>query len=306
MAAITQNNFESLLKDQADAALAQIVEAVRAGTCNLFLGAAVHAPPPDNPALAAKLPPIGNKLAAILASDPVYQRFYPNDDTSNLARVAQTYESLFMRERLVSKVEKLVETGKEPSPILRALAELDFPVVVTTNYDTLFQKALIDAGKMPILSVYHSNEEGIPVENCEMTDAPQTRHPFLHKMHGDIQTRESLVITDEDYVQFILRMRDSGPFQVIPEAVLEAFKKAPTLFVGYSLRDYDLRTLWKWLRKFANASRRPTTYSIDLHPDRIIWDVWYNQRRFINFIALDVWKFVPDLYLDVKGKPMPV
>jgi hypothetical protein len=86
------------------------------------LGAAVLAP--ANGAQLRTL--LGNKPAAILASDPAYQRFYPNDDTSNLARVAQTYESLFMREGLVSKVEELVETGKEPSPILRALAELDF------------------------------------------------------------------------------------------------------------------------------------------------------------------------------------
>jgi len=33
--------------------------------------------------------------------------------------------------------------------MLRALAELDFPLVITTNYDNLFENALAAAGKQP-------------------------------------------------------------------------------------------------------------------------------------------------------------
>jgi len=311
VAAFSHDVFEAMLSDLAKVAFDEIVKAVKNGTCNLFMGAAVHAPSPeDDPVYKfprEKLPPIGEGLARALAMDAAYQQRYPNDDTTNLARVAQTYESLHRREGLIAKVRELAESGKEPSPVLRALAELDFPVVVTTNYDTLFQRALGLAGKVPLISIYHSNENvPIPVPTNDMTQTPPAGQPFLYKMHGDIQTGESLVLTDEDYIQFILRMRDPEPFQVIPNVVLGAMKAGPTLFVGYSLRDYNLRVLLKRLRTFVMVRENvPPTYSIDLSPDPIIWDVWYSQRRFVNFVALDVWDFVPRLYQAVKGKAMP-
>ena len=35
-------------------------------------------------------------------------------------------------------------------------------------------------------------------------------------------------------------------------------------------------------------------YSVDYHPDPLIFDVWHNQRRYVKFIAQDVWAFVPE------------
>ncbi|SPE35128.1 hypothetical protein SBA6_410078 [Candidatus Sulfopaludibacter sp. SbA6] len=300
-----------MLDDLGRVAFDEIVAAVRAGKCTLFMGAAVHAPPPqDDPKYKfpkEKLPPIGEGLARELASDHAYRQRFPDDDTSNLARVAQTSESLHRRDGLVRKVRELVETGKEPSPVLRALAKLDFPIVVTTNYDTLFQKALGLALKVPTVSSYHSNEDvPLPTATTDMKDTPQPSQPFLYKMHGDIQTGESLVLTDEDYIQFILRLRDPEPLHVVPNVVLAAMKTAPTLFVGYSLRDYNLRVLLKRLRSVVmTPEHAPPTYSIDLSPDPIIWDVWYSRRRFVNFVALNVWEFVPKLYQAVTGQEMP-
>jgi hypothetical protein len=43
--------------------------------------------------------------------------------------------------------------------MLRALARLDFPLVITTNYDQLFERALRDAGKQPRVEVYKPEQE---------------------------------------------------------------------------------------------------------------------------------------------------
>jgi hypothetical protein len=312
VASISQQTFERFVKESSDVAFGEIVDAVKKGTCNLFMGAAVHASPPkDDPVYKfplQKLPPIGSGLAEALASDPAYEKRFPNEDLNNLARVAQTYESLHSRAGLITKVRELVEEGKEPSPVLRVLAELAFPVIVTTNYDTLFQKALGLAAKVPFVSVYEANE-GTPqpkaVADLPTNHRPTPGKPFLFKMHGDIETGDSIVITDEDYIQFILRMRDQDPLQSIPNTVLEGIRRAPTLFVGYSLRDYNLRVLLKRLRQF-DRGNGVVAYSIDLSPDPIIWDVWWQQRRYINFVSLNVWEFVPKLYKEVTGKEMPV
>jgi hypothetical protein len=41
---------------------------------------------------------------------------------------------------------------------------------------------------------------------------------------------------------------------------------------------------------------------VDFRPDALILDVWQSQRRYVKFIAQDVWAFVPALYEVVRGE----
>ncbi len=96
--------------------------------------------------------------------------------------------------------------------------------------------------------------------------------------------------------------KDSYAFHPVPETFRYNFKRWPTLFVGYSLLDYNLRLLFKTLRWKMDKAKFPTTYSVDPYPDPLIFDVWYNQNKYVTFIAQDVWNFVPELYRMVTGK----
>ena len=49
----------------------------------------------------------------------------------------------------------------------------------------------------------------------------------------------------------------------------------------------------------------PKTYSVDREPDRLIEQIWCNQRQYLKFIVDDVWNFVPELYFRLTGKKMP-
>jgi SIR2-like domain len=311
MAVLSDELLKQQLAEQYRLALDEVVTAVASGSCNLFLGSGVHAAPPaKHPVYSAppeSLPPIGNGLAAILAKVSQYEQRFGKEDSSNLQRVSQFFEAQLGRRRLEEEIEKAVETGKEPSAILKGLANLSFPVVVTTNYDTLFQKALAQAGKFPTVSVYEANDDGRPREVVDSNRPVHPQQPFLFKMHGDIQGFRSIVITEEDYIQFVLRFRDDRPIQSIPQKVLESITSSPTVFIGYSLRDYNLRVWLKMLRKIVGSPNKfPVNYSIDFRPDAIIFDVWYSQRRYVNFIAQNVWEFVPELYRRVTGHEMPV
>src|SRR5882762_10616287 len=115
-------------------------------------------------------------------------------------------------------------------------------------------------------------------------------------MHGCVSDPNSIVVTDEDYILFVMRMGDSPPYHAVPERLQVKFKRWPTLFVGYSLLDYNLRLLFKTLRWKMDKAKFPTTYSVDPYPDPLIFDVWYNQNKYVTFIAQDVWNFVPELY----------
>jgi hypothetical protein len=210
------------------------------------------------------------------------------------------YETTKGRMQLIREIEQAVQDGKRPSPALRALAKLDFPLVITTNYDRLFERALLEAGKDPVVSVYSPELD----ETDDYPGVPTAQKPFVCKLHGDIGRPDSIVITDEDYIQFVLRMSDKNQYDPVPMTFKFFFQKWTTLFVGYSLIDYNLRLLFKTLRWKVDKANIPDTYSVDLYPDPLIFDVWHNQRRYVKFVAEDIWKFVPELYRAVKGKEL--
>ena len=107
------------------------------------------------------------------------------------------------------------------------------------------------------------------------------------------------MITDEDYIQFVQRMSDKNSFHPVPAEVRYRLRRWPTLFIGYSLQDYNLRLLFRTLRWRVDPASFPMSYSIDLAPDPLILSVWQDQRRIITFFTHDLWTFIPWLYARV-------
>jgi hypothetical protein len=282
--------------------LGLLADAVRKQRCILFLGAGVHAPPPAGSPFEyppSRRPPVGSALSRELARTCGLAERFPSEDPANLQRVALFYEIARSRHQLVDAVRTAVQAGRQPSPMLRALAELHFPLVITTNYDQLFEQALAATGKQPRVAVYTPNLE----PTVDYRD-PTAESPIVFKIHGDIARPETIVITDEDYIQFVLRMSNKDPYDPVPLTLKYYLTGWTTLFVGYSLLDYNLRLLFKTLRWKIDSANMPDMYSVDYHPDPLIFDVWHNQRRYVKFIAQDAWAFVPRLYELALGKEL--
>ena len=321
----------------------QIVRSVIRGEIILFLGAGVHAskpaprgqpePPPD-----PRRPLFAGALAEALAGESRWTERFPNKPPKDyFQRVALDYELNIIldeqrkqweqngksqglpqppdrpnsaieakdlrhrgRERLANAVQRAVTVGKTPSPALHALAELNFPLIITTNYDRHFEDALLFAGKNPTTSVYQPKANA-PAN--DISEDPSSQNPFIFKIHGDINAPESLVITDEDYIDFVLRMTARGEYDPVPGTFNFRLVKWPTLFIGYSLLDYNLRLLLKTLRYKKDTF--PPSYSIDPWPDPLVRRVWDSQLGYVGFLANDLWEFVPELYKRVKGCEMP-
>jgi SIR2-like domain len=290
---------------EGDGVVERIGDVVRGGQCILFLGAGVHAPPPEGSRFVYppdQRPPFGSVLSRQLATS-LGARFasqLPNEDPRNLPRVALLYELERTRRDLVEEIRTSVQQGKRPSPVVRALAELDFPIVITTNYDQLFEQALGLAGKQPRVSIYTPNLE----PTVDFRD-PTPQNPVVFKVHGDIDRPESIVVTDEDYIQFVLRMSNKDPYDPLPLTLKYHLTGWTTLFVGYSLLDYNLRLLFKSLRWKIDSANIPDMYSVDRAPDPLILNVWHHKERYVRFIAQDVWAFVPELYRLVRGQEIP-
>lgn len=265
------------------------------------MGAGVHFPSDKYGYQQSECPPLGSQFSEILAGECDFTTHFPKESIHNLQRVAMCYEITNSRSELVAKIKDAVYNNKKPSRALKALADLDFSLIMTTNYDQLFEEALRSLGKKPVVHVYNKDENAPTSDYQDAT----VESPYVFKLHGDIQTPESIVITDEDYIQFVLRMNDKDNKHPVPFTFRYNFTRWPILFVGYSLLDYNLRLLFKTLHWRMDKAQIKPAYSVDPYPDPLIFDTWYNQSKYVTFIAQDVWTFVPDLYLKVKGRPMP-
>lgn len=320
------------------ATIEDLYKAVKKRECILFLGAGVHYPPPnDSPDYQYAVehrPPLGTQLSHALAKeclqemrsssrrDPLDEKekrklratdlrtkhgyLWKNRD--NLQRIAWFYELHHQRAALVTRVSRAVEEGKEPSAVVRALAEIDFPIVITTNYDLLFEKALGRSFKLVSPIVYEPERRE---QSVDLRGVPGKDKRWLFKIHGCVSRPESIVITDEDYIRFIMRMNDGEDFHPVPQKIRTQLAEWPTLFVGYSLLDYNLRLLFRTLRWRIKPSVRPATYSLDLQPDMLI-SATYGAKEgelasepLVTVIVRDIWKFVPHLYQEIMGKKMP-
>jgi hypothetical protein len=322
------------------ASVLDLYEAVKRRECILFLGAGVHYPPPDDlldyEYPEAERPPLGTSFSQSIAkeslhkvlagskADPIEKtataqrkvraedlrakRRYLWQNKDNLQRTSWFYHLQYQRAALVNRVSESVEQGKKPSAIVRALAEIDFPIVVTTNYDRLFEQALGILSKKVSPIIYDPERRE---QMVDLRGLPRKGERWLYKIHGCVSRPESIVITDEDYIKFVMRMNDGEDFHPVPAKIRSQLAEWPTLFVGYSLLDYNLRLLFRTLRWKIKPSVRPPTFSLDLRPDILIRATYgvleseLAREPLVTFIARDIWKFVPDLYGEVTGKKMP-
>jgi len=125
----------------------------------------------------------------------------------------------------------------------------------------------------------------------------------MYKLHGDINHPETIVVTDEDLMKFTMRMTDKASNNPVPISLKYHLMEWTTLFVGYSLRDYNLRLLLATLRWHIDSANIPDMYSVDLSPDPLVLEVWENRRRDLKVRPPSMYgRFVPKLYKQVLGK----
>ena len=294
------------------ARLEAIADAVREGACLLFLGAGVHAPPPKGATFEYPedaRPPLASALSESLATASRLTAIYPEESPTDLRRVALFYESARGRRELVEQIRRAVHVGKEPSPVVRALAELGFPLVVTTNYDQLFETALVAAGRNPRVFIYGVDFGGASGDRRDLLTAyerlhnPTSESPVVLKVHGDINHPETIVVTDEDYIAMSNQISDLAEY--FRFARYEA-RGWTTLIVGYSMLDYDFRQIFSLYTQqdrdlaYIDGPR----HAVDYAPDALLSEIWSRERR-MEYIRSNIWDFVPDLYRLVLGKEMP-
>ncbi len=176
---------------------------------------------------------------------------------ANVLRLAEEVECVCGKDVLYSLIAEAVNDELlEPSDLYTELLSFPWRDVFTTNYDTLLERA---AQKL--------NEQGKRLYSLITT--PQqlgtTSQPFLMKLHGDIKTPDSIVITEEDYRKY------PSHHQAMISHIQHSIMLETLVLVGFSGNDPNFIQWLGWVKDALNSKQR-TVYllSVDMMSESVI------------------------------------
>jgi hypothetical protein len=277
-----------------EAVLQQMVDE---GNLVLFLGSRLSC----GPALGgSRSLPDAEQLAAILA-----ERFGIKSTRLDLPEVAQYVYVTKGRPDLYRMLKQLLTAECEPGPVHRFLARFPrmleelglakrYQLIVTSNFDTALEQAFDDEPEPYDLAVYmasgpdkgkfvHIPPDGPPaaiVQPNRYGQLPigedyELERTLIVKIHGavdgrigDYRWRENYVITEDHYIDYLSR----SPIEsLVPVQVLDKLRESHCLFLGYTVRDWNLRV---FLKRIWEGSLGAKSWAVEPDPDILEKDFW--------------------------------
>jgi SIR2-like domain len=267
--------------------------------------------------------PNGAELAAYLA-----EKFdYPPEETPDLLRVAQYAELMSGMGPLYKRLHHLFNADYDFTSLHNLLATLPatlsakgYPphiLVVTTNYDDVLERAFKKAGVEFDLVTYMSDNsyqkrswcihirpgvaepEVISTPNAYYDISLKERSAIL-KIHGAVDrvdaARDSYVITEDDYINYLTHTDISS---LVPVNLVRQLKNCSFLFLGYSLRDWNLRAILR--RIWSQQELGFKSWAIQLNPDPLETMFW--DKREVDIINIRLDDYIPLLDEQLQALP---
>jgi tetratricopeptide (TPR) repeat protein len=179
--------------------------------------------------------PTWNELVAPLAKDVGAGK---DDDVLD---VPQWYVDQHGREALERQVTGALSIPAAPAPLHWSVARLGSPVLCTTNYDQLMERAIEEIDRVP---------PDVIIEDGHVGLIDEARRTTLVKLHGCLTVPDTIVLTRDDYEAYAERHRAMT-------AYLQSLLATRTfLFVGFSLTDINFRTIYNAIGRALGPHRR--------------------------------------------------
>ncbi len=264
-----------------------VAELLANGDVIPFLGAGANLC--DRPASASfalgRFAPSGGELANTLAKSCRY----PDRQDFDLLRVSQYVDAILGEGQLYRYLHAVFDTDYPLSSLHRLFARLppllrehDRPqlLLVTTNYDDLVERALAAADE-PFDVVWYEAKRGpsqgsflhrrpdgevVPIVRPNKYLGFSPERTVVLKLHGAIDradlNQDSYVITEDNYIDYMVG-GDVG--EQIPVSLRERMVSSHFLFLGYSMRDWNLRVI---LKRIWREERLPMkSWAVQRAPD---------------------------------------
>jgi hypothetical protein len=259
--------------------------------------------------------PSGPELAGYLANEVDY----PYPDRSDLLRVSQYMDVELGSGPLYEALHYVFDADYTPTSVHRLLARLPalirssstgvrrfFPLIVTTNYDDALERAFQEAGEPYDLVTYlaegphrgrflHVPPDGDPTVILVPNAYPGLRceeRPVIAKIHGAVsrsqEGTDSFVVTENHYIAYLSHTEIA---KLIPVNVATRMRKSHFLFLGYSLKDWNLRVILH--RIWGDKGLSFNSWAIQSGPDRVDERSWY--RRGVELLDAELGTYTQDL-----------
>ena len=258
------------------------------------------------------------------------------DPPDPLSSITGYYESKTTRRSLWTNLHLIISGKNKPTlthKLLAAAAKRYFEqprvwqdyLILTTNYDCLMEDAL-DLAKVDyvVLAPRKSDQKVLVrfsngIENAEELTRMHSGNFYpdnlylqkdgkmvvVCKMHGCLNPKltdkdDGLVISDNDYVNYISQM--NSVHGTLPSYVNTLMQDKPFLFLGYSLADWNVRSVFETIRKkrgqdFGGQDYAVTSYLGD-------YELEFFKRNGVAILKTDLNTFVrsvTDVLQKLKG-----
>jgi hypothetical protein len=140
--------------------------------------------------------------------------------------------------------------GFVPGSLHRKLANCPFNLILTTCHDNLFAEALGAANKS--VSRYWYHYRGEPRDNRELDTRISPDAPAIYHLFGTFDEPDSLVLTENDLLDFINHFISGRP--ALPNSLRSLLRNNTFLFVGFGIRYWYIRVLLKLLIRTLDLS----------------------------------------------------
>ena len=248
--------------------------------------------------------PNTEELARELASH-LARRFEMSSEPTDLAQVSQHVSLAAGPADLYRALKRIFGAECAPTSVHRFLAGLPgqmqgaglperYQLIVSSNYDDALERAFDEAEEPYDLVVYvasgphrgkflHVPFDGEPqpitvpneYEQLPIGDDLDLERTVILKIHGAVDRagrspwKENYVITEDDYIHYLSqsRIEDLVPFQV-----LEKLRYSHYLFLGYTMRDWNLRVFLQ--RLWGDQKLGAKSWAIEPAPDMLEKELW--------------------------------
>ncbi len=193
---------------------------------------------------------------------------YPPNAPQDLVRVSQYVSVVNGSGPLYEELHTLFDADYAPTALhqffarlpatLRTKGYVRYPLIVTTNYDDVLERAFQAADEPYDLVTYIAEGEQrskflhwTPEGETRLIERPNEyrglsldQRAVILKIHGAVDRAsalwDSFVITEDHYINYLTRTDISN---LLPVTLAAKLRKSHFLFLGYSLRDWNLRVI---------------------------------------------------------------
>lgn len=124
------------------------------------------------------------------------------------------------------------------APLSKAILDLAPAHIITTNYDKLIE----------ICKSIQKDNYGVIISDSDLLNA--TKNKYIIKMHGDIESPDTIVLKEVDYLDY------SQKHVLIEIFIKSLFTDHTVLFLGYSLNDYNVKLIISWINFIRDQNKK--------------------------------------------------